>query len=238
MSAGGRAAALAVAGSPASTGPVGAGRLPSGFVDPLLRTRVLQIALGVFFCLCAARFVSNLMQMQLLDGFSNGPFDTDAARSNDFRQRFISILGPARLFRERHRVLGVDVRVAKNVRALGATGLEFTPGWAVGWFFVPIAGFFKPFQAMREIWKASKNPLRWQEEATGSVVGWWWFGFCRCHRGGAGRQSRSRRARPGQSQNGDRIFRWFEPSQLFAVFLPSIALVSQRAANFRSRRSI
>lgn len=173
----GRAAALAVAGSPASTGPVGAGGLSSGFVDPLLRTRVLQIALGVFFCLCAARFVSNLMQMQLLDGFSNGPFDTDAARSNDFRQRFISILGLIAYFASAIVFSVWIVRVARNVRALGATGLEFTPGWAVGWFFVPIAGFFKPFQAMREIWKASKNPLRWQEEATGSVVGWWWFGF-------------------------------------------------------------
>jgi hypothetical protein len=163
----GRAAALAVASSPPSAGPIGAGRLPSGFVDPRLRTTVLQIALGVFFCLRDARFAFvsslNLTPRELFDD-----------------SRFTLILSLLSLVAELASAIVFSmwiVRVARNVRALGATGLEFTPGWAVGWFFVPIANFFKPFQAMREIWKASKNPLRWREEATGRVVGWWWLGF-------------------------------------------------------------
>ena len=44
---------------------------------------------------------------------------------------------------------------AKNVRAFGQQGLEYTPGWCVGWWFIPIASLWKPFDAMREIWKAS-----------------------------------------------------------------------------------
>ena len=35
---------------------------------------------------------------------------------------------------------------------------SFTPGWSVGWFFVPIMNPWKPFQAMREIWQASAEP--------------------------------------------------------------------------------
>jgi hypothetical protein len=35
------------------------------------------------------------------------------------------------------------------------TLLDDTPGWAVGWYFVPIANFWKPYVAMRQIVRAS-----------------------------------------------------------------------------------
>jgi hypothetical protein len=44
---------------------------------------------------------------------------------------------------------------AKNVRAFNQQGLEYTPGWCVGWWFIPIASMWKPYSAMREIWQAS-----------------------------------------------------------------------------------
>jgi hypothetical protein len=66
-------------------------------------------------------------------------------------------------------------RVNANIHALGAANLRFTPGWAVGWYFVPIANLWKPYQVMKEIWRASKNPSGWQDEASSSIVGWWWF---------------------------------------------------------------
>lgn len=65
-------------------------------------------------------------------------------------------------------------RANANVRALGATGLKFTPGWAVGWYFVPVAFFWKPFQAMREIWRASVSPADWSRQPGSSIIGWWW----------------------------------------------------------------
>ncbi len=65
-------------------------------------------------------------------------------------------------------------RANYNARQLGASDLEFTPGWAVGWYFVPIAWFWKPYQAMREIWKASARPLNWRGQSGSSLLGWWW----------------------------------------------------------------
>lgn len=63
---------------------------------------------------------------------------------------------------------------SSNVRALGATGLKFTPGWAVGWYFVPIANLWKPFQAMLEIWRASANPREWQRQSGSALLWCWW----------------------------------------------------------------
>ena len=44
---------------------------------------------------------------------------------------------------------------AKNVRAFGQEGLTYTPGWCVGWWFIPIMSLYKPLDALREVWKAS-----------------------------------------------------------------------------------
>jgi len=68
------------------------------------------------------------------------------------------------------------VWINRAVRNLGqvrsgdsSSPLRFTPGWAVGWYFVPVMNLFRPFQSMRELYQES-NPAR-----IGSpLVGWWW----------------------------------------------------------------
>jgi hypothetical protein len=52
--------------------------------------------------------------------------------------------------------------------------LQFTPGWAVGWWFIPIANLWKPFQAVRELWKASHGGDAWRVLRTWPTIGWWW----------------------------------------------------------------
>ena len=66
-------------------------------------------------------------------------------------------------------------RANSNARALGAKEMAFTPGGAVGWYFVPIANLWKPYQAMREIWKASTGPLGWQRRPVSALLPCWWL---------------------------------------------------------------
>jgi len=65
------------------------------------------------------------------------------------------------------------VRAHRNLPELGASELDVTPGWALGWFFVPIAFYWKPYQAMRTLLCASRNPQHWQAES----VPWWLPGW-------------------------------------------------------------
>ena len=46
-------------------------------------------------------------------------------------------------------------RVYSNLSPLRARDLEFTPGWAVGWWFIPLANLIKPYQAVTEAWRES-----------------------------------------------------------------------------------
>jgi hypothetical protein len=68
-------------------------------------------------------------------------------------------------------------RSSANARALGALGMEFTPGWAVGWYFVPFANLVKPFHAMQEIYRATDpeaDAQDWRWRPVPSFLNWWW----------------------------------------------------------------
>jgi hypothetical protein len=71
-------------------------------------------------------------------------------------------------------------RAYRNLPALGARPLETTPGWAVGYFFIPFVNLIKPFHVVREIWNKS-DPEAQSYEGFGSysmgtpaIIGWWW----------------------------------------------------------------
>lgn len=73
-------------------------------------------------------------------------------------------------------------RAYRNLRALGnpASSLEHSPGWAVGFFFIPFANLVMPYRAMKEIWQKSDPRVRTQEDfmhappvSTALVLVWW-----------------------------------------------------------------
>jgi hypothetical protein len=73
-------------------------------------------------------------------------------------------------------------RVSKNVPALGnaRSKVEYTPGWAVGWFFIPFANLVMPYKAVREVWDKSDPAIKYEDDIMftppGSatlVLGWW-----------------------------------------------------------------
>lgn len=98
------------------------------------------------------------------------------ATENDRRQMMIGIAGVVLYIVTAVLFLRSLSRANRNARALGATGLKFTPGWCIGWFFIPIANLFKPYQGVKEIWQASGPGNRlWETNPVSPVVGWWWF---------------------------------------------------------------
>ncbi|MDB5470913.1 MAG: hypothetical protein JWR84_2473 [Caulobacter sp.] len=64
-------------------------------------------------------------------------------------------------------------RANKNARAL-SSGIETTPGWAWGFFFIPLMNLWRPFQTMEEIWASSQSPHNWRTVETPVLMRWWW----------------------------------------------------------------
>ena len=61
-----------------------------------------------------------------------------------------------------------------NVRVLGARGLTYSPGWAVGAYFIPIVNLWVPLRAMIHLARASRAPATWERERTAPVIVTWW----------------------------------------------------------------
>jgi hypothetical protein len=65
-------------------------------------------------------------------------------------------------------------RGQRNLHRAGRPGLRFSPGWAVGWWFIPIASLWMPFRAVRELWSRS-DPAEVRPEVRGWwVIAMWW----------------------------------------------------------------
>lgn len=154
----------------------------SSFQDPSKLTQWLKYFLYTSIAIDLITIFSGILEYQLLSDISLGVYSSKALanaaqESNDQRQAVIGLFQ-----------IGISVttiilfarwiyRANFNARQLGAQGMKFTPGWSVGYYFIPILMLWKPYQAMREIWQASKNPASWTTVKRGAILPWWWFFF-------------------------------------------------------------
>lgn len=142
-----------------------------------------QVAIGAtaFTLLLNVLMVGSLfMQIAMLNAAGTA-LDMAAAEANDRRQLIISYAVMGSLVINLIALLVWIYAAQKNLPALWPSKeLEFSPGWSVGWFFIPIANLFKPFQAVRQLWNESHPDLLVIGTGTlpiappATLVGWWW----------------------------------------------------------------
>jgi hypothetical protein len=134
-------------------------------------TGFLKLLLWLGAGMAVVSMSSSIMQAALLNHDS---FTASEGEANDLRERIIGLAQLA-LYVFTAIIFGRwIVRANRNVRALGAENLSITPGWAVGYFFIPIFNLWRPYHAMKDLWRASHNPTGWAEVAVGSVLAGWW----------------------------------------------------------------
>lgn len=143
-------------------------------------TRWVRYLIFAQAAIAVISIISGQLEYRLLQDFQLGRFDseaqaTTAAEASDLRQQVVAILYILTFIIAGWTILRWIYRANQNARLLGAEGMTFTPGWSVGWYFVPVAYLWKPYQAMKEIWRASHRPGDWQTVPAGALVSWWWL---------------------------------------------------------------
>lgn len=151
----------------------------NGFIDPITLTRWVKRLIYVQMLVAVASILSGNMEYQLLQDYENGVYSSQEqavadGEANDRRQQVIALLYIIVFVISGVLILKWIHRVNYNARQLGATAMKFTPGWSVGWFFVPIFSLWKPYQAMAEIWRASDSPDDPSQAGQNSILAWWW----------------------------------------------------------------
>jgi hypothetical protein len=123
--------------------------------------------------------LSGYLEYELLSDYQRGAYTSQEeavadGEASDQRQGIIGIVHLVVFVVSGFLILRWIHRANYNARQLGAENMKFTPGWSIGYYFIPILTLWKPYQAMKEIWKASKNPSDWELQNTSGLLPIWW----------------------------------------------------------------
>ena len=145
-----------------------------------MRTRAnwVKILLVVGITIDAIAILSGLAQEELLSRAASGVGITDAdAAANDARHGMIGVFQVVAFVATAVCWLIWLHRAYANRSLMGTRRSDYTPGWAVGYWFVPIMNLFRPYQVTKELWlrSARRNAVESIKEfAPAAVLPSWW----------------------------------------------------------------
>jgi hypothetical protein len=157
--------------------------LLEGIADEHKRVRWLTALLiaGIAFDLIA--ILSGFAQFGLLSRVAAGGAITDAeASSNDARQALIGGLQVIGFIATAICWLVWLHSAYRNLSLMGTKLTEYTPGWAVGYWFIPFLNLLRPYQVTKELWlrsaRRNEEPIASLDAPT--IVSLWWGLYLLC----------------------------------------------------------
>jgi hypothetical protein len=144
----------------------------------------LYVLFAVFIATCAVAIAADMDQISLFNDIEAGePVSLERVLDSDdfygvakgFQAGVILAIAPFFIWWTR--------RATCNVRALGAQYPDFSPGWAVGWWFVPFANWAQPLRVLNQAWRASDDTLpveesnAWEYVSVTPLLLIWWLGY-------------------------------------------------------------
>ena len=147
----------------------------SYFKNPALLTLATRIflGLGILTSLCASALA--LHESSLMGEYSATDSLDDIYDQMIIPMMLLGLVQSVAVFGSFVIIAMWIYRMAWNARYFaGASHMEYTPGWAVGWYFIPIATLWKPYQAMKEIWRASDDPAHMRLVSIPFWLPLWW----------------------------------------------------------------
>lgn len=141
----------------------------------------VMVLLGVCAVIAVFGLVSGLLQLKVLERVAGGAeiSEGDAALS-DMIYAGVGLLQMGAFLLTAIVWLTWLHGAYGNLRLVGTGEARFTPGWAVGYWFIPFINLFRPYQIMRDlsVRSAARNEEEGTSPATGSnLVGLWWLSY-------------------------------------------------------------
>jgi hypothetical protein len=153
------------------------------FKDPTSLTKWVKWLsyFGIFASLFA--LIAGYMEFEFFNNFTNDLYSTEdlATQAEDFKDNFVGTAAAFQLFGILQ-IIAFSLLVYRlnfNTHALGVENMKFTPGWSVGWFFIPIAHLWKPYQTLKEIWNKNQfiEVSGLSEKRSAKFIGLFWAFF-------------------------------------------------------------
>jgi len=150
-----------------------------GYRDPGWISFFTIFFIVILLILNAVAIPGNMMERDVLLKIQAGAYETEeeweaAANMSNMIQSMIGITTVVFACISRIFWFVWTYRIVKNAHCLTYRPLRFGPGWAVGYYFIPILNLFRPYQALSDAYRVSKNPSDWAAASGSYLLGWWW----------------------------------------------------------------
>ena len=117
----------------------------SGLSKVLITFMVIEAAV------CVIAIYSGYQEYQLLRVIEAGEdYTQEQIDLNDLRQGIVALLQVVVMLVTAIAFLKWNYRMINNAYTVDDSTLTISPGWGIGYYFVPIFSLWKPYQALRE----------------------------------------------------------------------------------------
>ncbi|WP_137401788.1 DUF4328 domain-containing protein [Echinicola rosea] len=143
------------------------------------RAKLAQLFVYLVIALHAVSIISGYMQYDLLSKAAETGISDQEAEVNDLREMVIAVLIVATYIVSAIVFLNWFRRAYFNLHKLMPGRLDFSEGWAVGAWFVPIINLYRPYRIMMELFDETFSYLRkkkvvsYSRHQEGLVISWW-----------------------------------------------------------------
>ena len=214
------------------------GRPQADALAPLQpRAQLAIVFLVIGAVVAAAAVVSTLFQINLLEQIAGGAELSDGEiASNDTRQGAMGVVQLGVLISTVVLFCRWMYRAHSNLLGLSTVPLLYTPGGAVGSFFIPFVNLVRPYRAMTELWhRSAGQAFRSVAEmpSVNLIKNWWGSYLLMGFLGNAATRFMARAKTPGEYVASSWILVLSDGVAILAV-LPAI-LVIKRITDMQER---
>ena len=138
-------------------------------------TKAAKYCLYALMLIGAINIISNIMRIDLI--YSYFVYDevfSVLAEKNEARVKIVSTFYSVIYFSSIFIIGGWIYLSSKANHLLEIKNLKYSPGWCVGWYFIPFANLVIPYRALKQIYKASFNVENWQKIKIPHAFPAWW----------------------------------------------------------------
>jgi len=140
------------------------------FVQAMLALTVVLNIVNILALLAQGRLLSTVA--------GGGTISDEQAELNDNRIEMLNYIRIALLILSVIVWLAWTWRAYRNLQLVGSQQTDTSPGWAVGYWFIPFINLYKPFQITKELWSRSAQGNHSgldRDKPDASLVGFWWI---------------------------------------------------------------
>lgn len=145
----------------------------------LPRNKTTIACFSVALALILTLLAMYVWQFYLLFGYRKGTVSMDDLNQSDYILKIITIVFEIVIIASSISFLLWFRRAYYNLIQINHFAAGYSDGWAIGWWFIPLANYYMPYKTMQEIWRGNIEACgpNTNIKYPAAMLGIWWIAY-------------------------------------------------------------